>query len=67
MLEDGQVIENGTHLELMALQGKYHKLFSTQAERYIAKETPAERPHPMEGEHRPRPRRPFPKKENYYE
>ena len=37
VLEDGQVIENGTHLELMALQGKYHKLFSTQAERYLAK------------------------------
>ena len=38
VLEDGQVIENGTHLELMALEGKYHKLFSTQAERYISKQ-----------------------------
>ena len=38
VLEDGQVIENGTHLELMALEGKYHKLFTTQAERYLSKE-----------------------------
>ena len=38
VLEDGQVIENGTHNELMALGGKYHKLFSTQAERYIGKD-----------------------------
>ena len=37
VLEDGRVIENGTHLELMALEGKYHKLFSTQAERYLSK------------------------------
>jgi ABC-type multidrug transport system fused ATPase/permease subunit len=47
VLEDGQVIENGTHLELMALEGKYHKLFSTQAERYISKqeeERPPRRP-----------------------
>ena len=53
VLEDGQVIENGTHNELMAMGGKYHKLFSTQAERYIAKEEPP-RPHPG------RPRRPRP-------
>ena len=44
VLEDGQVIENGTHLELMAQGGKYHKLFSTQAERYISK--PEEDAHP---------------------
>ena len=47
VLEDGQVVENGTHLELMALEGKYHKLFSTQAERYISKpeeEQPPRRP-----------------------
>lgn len=58
VLEDGQVIENGTHLELMALGGKYHKLFTTQAERYIAKDEPsghpAERPHRPHRPHRPR-------------
>lgn len=36
VLEDGRVIENGTHVELMALGGKYHKLFTTQAQRYLA-------------------------------
>lgn len=58
VLEDGQVIENGTHLELMALEGKYHKLFSTQAERYISKpeeEQPPRRP----GGPRRRPPRPL--------
>ncbi len=37
VLENGCVAEMGTHDELMALQGKYHKLFSTQAARYISK------------------------------
>ncbi|MBE6788145.1 MAG: ABC transporter ATP-binding protein [Ruminococcaceae bacterium] len=36
VLENGCVIENGTHDELMSLGGKYHKLFSTQAKRYIS-------------------------------
>lgn len=37
VLEEGQVVEEGTHDELMALHGKYHKLFSTQAARYQGK------------------------------
>ena len=45
VLEDGQVIENGTHAELMAMEGKYHKLFTTQAERYISKEENPQPPH----------------------
>ena len=54
VLEDGQVIENGTHLELMALEGKYHKLFSTQAERYISKEDDLQPPrHPGGPRRRP--------------
>lgn len=54
VLEDGQVIENGTHLELMALEGKYHKLFSTQAERYITKEDDSQPPrHPGGPRRRP--------------
>ncbi len=31
---EGRVLENGTHTELMALEGHYHRLFSTQAIRY---------------------------------
>ena len=56
VLEDGQVIENGTHLELMAQGGKYHKLFSTQAERYISKpeeSMPPRRPGPGGPRRRP--------------
>ena len=67
VLEDGCIIESGTHTQLMAQGGKYHKLFSTQAERYLTKEEPAPHPHPEDGERRPRPRRPFPKKEEDYE
>lgn len=35
VLENGMVIETGTHRELMEKKGKYHLLFSTQAKRYI--------------------------------
>jgi ATP-binding cassette, subfamily B, bacterial len=34
VLEDGQVIETGTHAELLALGGEYAKLFTIQAEGY---------------------------------
>ena len=47
VLEGGQVIEMGTHNELMEKRGKYHKLFTVQAEKYIKG---AER---VDGEHRP--------------
>ena len=40
VLEYGELIEEGTHKELMAKGGKYYELFSTQASRYI--ETMAE-------------------------
>lgn len=36
VLENGCLIEQGNHKELMALGGKYHELFSTQAKRYIS-------------------------------
>ena len=36
VLEQGRVIENGNHAELMKLHGKYYELFSTQAKRYAA-------------------------------
>lgn len=35
VLEYGRVVEQGNHKELMALEGKYYELFSTQAKRYI--------------------------------
>ena len=34
----GRLIEMGTHEELMARGGEYHRLFSTQAQHYIASE-----------------------------
>ncbi len=34
VLEHGQIIEKGTHAALMAQQGRYHTLFTTQAQRY---------------------------------
>ena len=36
VIDDGEVAEVGTHEELMKLGGKYHRLFTTQAERYIS-------------------------------
>jgi ABC-type multidrug transport system fused ATPase/permease subunit len=38
VLENGEVVECGNHKELMALEGKYAHLFSTQAKRYIENE-----------------------------
>ena len=34
VLENGMVVETGTHRELMEKKGKYHLLFTTQAQRY---------------------------------
>ena len=36
VLEQGELIETGTHEELMARRGAYYRLFSTQAKRYIS-------------------------------
>ncbi len=35
VLENGELIEKGNHLELMAMQGKYYNLFTTQSKRYM--------------------------------
>lgn len=35
VLEHGQVLEEGSHTELMALGGRYKELFSVQAEKYL--------------------------------
>lgn len=36
VLMNGEIVECGSHEELMALQGHYHNLFTTQAKRYIS-------------------------------
>jgi ABC-type multidrug transport system fused ATPase/permease subunit len=38
VLEDGRVIELGTHDELMALRGRYRTMFDLQARRFTATE-----------------------------
>lgn len=35
VIEHGKLVEEGSHKELMAKQGKYYDLFTTQAKRYI--------------------------------
>jgi len=30
MLEDGQIVEQGTHKELVALRGRYFRMFESQ-------------------------------------
>ena len=41
VLERGHIIEEGTHSELMALNGRYAQLFHIQAERYLEKNSEA--------------------------
>ncbi len=35
VIERGELVEEGTHRELMQMHGKYFELFSTQAKRYV--------------------------------
>jgi len=48
VLENGEVVEEGTHAELMLKGGKYCELFSTQAKRYITAND-GEIPHSSDG------------------
>ncbi len=42
VLEYGELVEEGTHRELMEKEGKYYELFSTQARRYVETANPVE-------------------------
>ena len=37
MMENGEIVESGTHEELMAMDGKYAYMFRLQAEKYTEK------------------------------
>lgn len=39
VLAEGQIVESGSHEELMQLRGRYHDLFALQARRYIHQPT----------------------------
>ncbi len=39
VLEYGELVEMGTHAELMKLKGRYYELFTTQAKRYLTDES----------------------------
>jgi ATP-binding cassette subfamily B protein len=38
MLENGKIIEQGSHRQLMKLEGKYAGLYTMQAKRYLEEE-----------------------------
>ena len=38
MMENGEIIEFGSHDELMSLNGKYAEMFNLQAEKYLITE-----------------------------
>lgn len=47
LMEDGKIVEEGTHEELLLKQGKYYELYETQAKYY--RETDSFGEHPEEG------------------
>ena len=55
VLENGCLIEQGSHRQLMEQQGKYYTLFSTQAKRYLEEQN---QPKPERPERPDRPGRP---------
>jgi len=62
VLEYGELIESGSHRELMEAKGKYYQLFSTQAKRYIESADEINKTEPPSPRmHSDRPRRNFDK------
>ena len=47
VLEEGRLVEYGSHRELMERGERYHRLFSVQAKNYVADAAAAEPPHGM--------------------
>jgi ATP-binding cassette subfamily B protein len=45
VLEGGRIVEVGAHDELMRLRGRYHAMFTRQADSYLAPATPKAAPH----------------------
>jgi len=41
VIEDGNLIEKGSHRALMEQKGKYYELFTTQSRRYVAEKEPS--------------------------
>ncbi|MFC7592241.1 hypothetical protein ACFQYP_57355 [Nonomuraea antimicrobica] len=41
VLRDGEIVEQGTHDDLMAVGGEYAELFELQAKDYLAEAEPA--------------------------
>ncbi len=44
VIENGCLIEKGSHRELMDMGGKYHELFTTQSKRYVSSDTDDKQP-----------------------
>ncbi|MBR5021962.1 MAG: ABC transporter ATP-binding protein [Oscillospiraceae bacterium] len=58
VIENGCLIEKGSHTALMAQGGKYAELFTTQSKRYISEKDNAQQPDMMPGRGGNRPVRP---------
>ena len=49
VIENGCLIEKGSHRQLMEQKGKYYDLFTTQSKRYVSEEPPAPNGRPPHG------------------
>ncbi|GGL19322.1 ABC transporter ATP-binding protein [Deinococcus radiotolerans] len=51
VIEEGQILEDGTHAALMALRGRYHDMFTAQAQAYDVTSSAAEMSSQLETAH----------------